>query len=215
MSRCSECGIYACYSGKVDDSPGHCPMRLETLPSTPEIQADPEVLRALQVSARIEASGYMRWTRVEETMEFARGMGFTRLGLAFCVGLRRETATLTKILTTNGFEVISIMCKSGATPKETIGLRDEEKVRPGNFEAMCNPVSQAKYLNARETQLNIQFGLCVGHDSLFNKYSDALVTCLVAKDRVLAHNPIGALYCSHGYYRKALFDNHKPPAASK
>ena len=33
-------------------------------------------------------------------------------------------------------------------------------------------------------------GLCVGHDSLFIKYSEAPVTTLVTKDRVLAHNPV-------------------------
>lgn len=43
-------------------------------------------------------------------------------------------------------------------------------------------------------------GLCVGHDSLFYKYSDALVT-LIAKDRVMGHNPAAALYTSNSYYK--------------
>jgi uncharacterized metal-binding protein len=29
--------------------------------------------------------------------------------------------------------------KTGSRPKEELGLRDDEKVRPGQFEAMCNP----------------------------------------------------------------------------
>jgi uncharacterized metal-binding protein len=66
---------------------------------------------------------------------------------------------------------------------------------------MCNPIAQALYLNEMATELNIIIGLCVGHDSLFYKHSDAMVTTLVAKDRVLAHNPAGALYCAHSYYR--------------
>ena len=45
-------------------------------------------------------------------------------------------------------------------------------------------------------------GLCVGHDSLFFRYSTAPVTVLVTKDRVLAHNPIGALNFADSYYRK-------------
>jgi uncharacterized metal-binding protein len=50
---------------------------------------------------------------------------------------------------------------------------------------------------------------CVGHDSLFIKHSEAPVICLVAKDRVLAHNPVGALNCSNGYYRRALYESHR------
>lgn len=40
---------------------------------------------------------------------------------------------------------------------------------------------------------NIAVGLCVGHDMLFNKYSQAPVTTLVVKDRVNSHNPLKAL----------------------
>ena len=39
--------------------------------------------------------------------------------------------------------------------------------------------------------MNFLVGLCVGHDSLFIKYSEAPRTTLVTKDRVLAHNPVG------------------------
>lgn len=46
--------------------------------------------------------------------------------------------------------------------------------------------------------------ICVGHDSFFYKYSDALVTTLIAKDRVLAHNPVGAIYCAEGYFKAKL-----------
>ena len=52
------------------------------------------------------------------------------------------------------------------------------------------------------TELNIEVGLCVGHDSLFFRHSAAPVTVLVAKDRVTGHNPAAALYTSHSYYRR-------------
>ena len=65
-------------------------------------------------------------------------------------------------------------------------------------------ILQAKLLNREKTELNVVIGLCVGHDSLFYKYSEAPVTTLVAKDRVLAHNPVGALYQADKYYRKLL-----------
>jgi uncharacterized metal-binding protein len=69
---------------------------------------------------------------------------------------------------------------------------------------MCNPIMQAEVLNQAGTDFNVVMGLCVGHDSLFYKYSEALVTTLVAKDRVLAHNPVGALYQAKAYYRNKL-----------
>ena len=139
-------------------------------------------------------------TRIQETGEFARKMGYRRLGVAFCAGLHDETRVLVDILQAQGFDVVSVVCKVGATPKEAIGLRDDQKVRVGEFEPMCNPIAQAAILNAEKTEFNILVGLCVGHDSLFLKYSDALCTVLVAKDRVLGHAPAAALHTASSYY---------------
>jgi len=69
---------------------------------------------------------------------------------------------------------------------------------------MCSPLGQADLLNEAGTDFNIVMGLCVGHDALFCKHSKAPVTTLIAKDRVLAHNPAGALYSR--YWRKKLGD---------
>jgi uncharacterized metal-binding protein len=173
-------------------------------------QYNNETIRKIsQAAARVEATGYCEWSRVEETMEFAKRLGVQKIGVAFCIGLKREAATLTKIYKENGFEVASVCCKCGSFPKEEMGLKDEEKIRPGEYESICNPIGQAEVLNAEETGLNVIVGLCVGHDSLFIKHSEALVTCLVAKDRVLAHNPVGALYTSQSYYKRKLYENHK------
>ena len=217
MTSCAKCAAQACYSGQLTAAPSNCPMKTTDVTDTRDIYADPSIREMARVSALIEATGYLRWTRVEETIEFARRMGYTRLGLAFCVGLRREAAMLTQIFEANGLEVVSVACKAGSIPKEEIGITDQEKVRPGSHEAMCNPVGQARVMNSRETHLNVIFGLCVGHDTLFIKFSQAPVTCLVAKDRALAHNPIGAIYGSQGYFRKALYEAHNtnPPDAEK
>lgn len=141
-------------------------------------------------------------TRIQETIEFARRMGYQRLGLAFCAGLVREAAAVEDIFEKHGFEVLSVMCKAGGTPKEDLGLADEDKVYQGGFEAVCNPVFQAKLLDAQGSQLNVLLGLCVGHDSLFCKYSQAPVTVLAVKDRVTGHNPLAAVYTSESYYQK-------------
>jgi uncharacterized metal-binding protein len=150
----------------------------------------------------------MKWTRVEDTMEFARRMNFVRLGIACCVGLAEEGKVLTDILESNGFEVTFVFCKTGGVPKEELKLKESEKVRPGTFEPICNPVAQALIMNKAKTELNLIVGLCVGHDSTFIKYSKAPVTVLVAKDRVLCHNPAGALYTARGYYKNKLYNAH-------
>ena len=139
--------------------------------------------------------------RILETMEFAEKMGYRRLGLAYCTGLRRETAVLEHLLVEEGFEVVSVVCKAGGIPKEKIGVPDSKKILPGSFETMCNPVMQALILNRDRTELNIILGLCVGHDALLFKYSDAPCTVLAVKDRLLGHNPLAAIYTIDSYYR--------------
>jgi uncharacterized metal-binding protein len=142
--------------------------------------------------------------RVQEVCEFAQKMGYKKLGVAFCAGLQREALSLTQILEAQGFEVVSVVCKAGRTPKETIGVGDQDKIRIGEFESMCSPIGQALILNEEKTEFNILVGLCVGHDSLFLKYSQAYCTVLVAKDRVLGHNPCAALYTTGSYYARML-----------
>ncbi|MCK4503991.1 MAG: DUF1847 domain-containing protein [Candidatus Aegiribacteria sp.] len=139
--------------------------------------------------------------RLLETVEFAEKMGFRKLGLAFCTGLSREAKIVEGFLSEKGFEVVSVICKAGRILKEDIGVKDSEKIIPGTDESMCNPVFQAMVLNKAETEFNIMMGLCVGHDSLFLKYSDALCTVLAAKDRMSAHNPLAAVYTLESYYR--------------
>lgn len=142
--------------------------------------------------------------RVQEICEFAKKMGYRKLGVAFCAGLQPEAIAFTKILEAQGFEVASVVCKTGAAPKEAIGIKEDEKIRSGQFEPMCNPIVQAAILNQEKTDFNVLIGLCVGHDSLFFKYSEALTTVLVAKDRVLGHNPAAALHTSGTYYARML-----------
>lgn len=139
--------------------------------------------------------------RIEEVIEFAQKMDYHHIALIFCVGLRREAAIVNEILDRRGFDVLSIVCKVGRVEKECLGLTDEQKIRPGEFESMCHPVLQAKIANHHHSQFNILLGLCVGHDSLFFKYSSAPCTVLAVKDRLLGHNPLAAIYQYDAYYR--------------
>jgi uncharacterized metal-binding protein len=90
----------------------------------------------------------------------------------------------------------------GGVEKEAIGIAENEKVRVGQWESMCNPLLQAEILNREQTDLNILLGLCVGHDALFLKHAAAFSTVLAAKDRVTGHNPLAAVYTLHSYYGK-------------
>jgi uncharacterized metal-binding protein len=203
---CPLCGVSACKSEpNTKKYPSFCPMSVEDeeLAAIERTYLEDEKLRQWACeSARTEAAGYCRSTRIQETMDFARRIGATKLGIAHCIGLIQEAKIAREIFLGNGFEVEAICCKVGSIEKEKVGLKDEEKIYPGHFEALCNPVAQAELLARAGTQLNVLIGLCVGHDSLFFKYSRAPVTVLVVKDRVLGHNPVAALYTSHSYYRR-------------
>ncbi|GAB6888024.1 DUF1847 domain-containing protein [Desulfothermus okinawensis JCM 13304] len=139
--------------------------------------------------------------RILEIAEYAKKMKFRRLGIAFCVGLREEAKVVEKFYSDMGFDVVSVVCKVGAVPKETIGISDNEKIAIGKFESMCNPVLQAMVLNSEGTDLDILLGLCVGHDTLFLKYAKSPCTVLAVKDRLLGHNPLAAVYNINSYYR--------------
>lgn len=157
-------------------------------------------------SAEVEYEGYCQWTRVEEIMAFARKINAHRIGIANCIGLLNEARIFTRILRANGFESYSVLCKVAGKSKSSIGIPQEcENIGA----AMCNPILQARLLNEAHTDLNVVIGLCVGHDSLFYKYSDAYVTTLVTKDRITGNNPAAALYTANSYYRKKLVPDNK------
>ena len=206
MYTCASCSKKACDAGDTASFPSNCPSRESDLEAAILAMYEDPGERAIAVaSARVEAEGYCRKTRIEETIDFAKKCQYKRIGIAFCVGFSKEASTLAKILRYHGFTVESVVCKNGSIPKESLGLVDEDKIHPGEFEPMCNPIGQAVLLSKAATDFNIVLGLCVGHDSLFLRHSEAPVTVLAVKDRVLAHNPLGALYLSEGYYKGKLF----------
>ena len=204
---CAYCpsNVRACLLGEDKErGPGFCPSNVnpQGMAAARQIYEDPFYHRVAQESSRVEAEGYCQWTRVEEICQFAKKMEFTKIGIATCISFVDYARTLSQILESHGFEVASAACKHDGIAKEDIGLKDSEKIRPGKHESMCNPISQARLLNDAGCQFNVVLGLCIGHDSMFFKHSEGLATTLVAKDRVLAHNPIGALELADTYFRR-------------
>lgn len=204
---CSTCRKQACWSDAPDTGPSYCPTRTRrgAIESALNLyKEDPEIRKMAIAAARTEGRSYMKWTRVEDTIDFAHNMGYKKLGIATCIGMMVEDRILREILVAHGFDVVNVCCKCGAIPKEEIGLLDQEKAKPGTFEPICNPIAQAVILDEAETDLNILLGLCVGHDTLFTMHSKAPVTTLVAKDRITGHNPNAVLHGTSFYYKRLL-----------
>jgi uncharacterized metal-binding protein len=212
---CARCPAPVCYSPAFMKGPPNCPTRTKAgvIEKATARYSDPKVAEFARVASIVEGTAYARvpWapgtpspatTRLEEIIGFAKRMDYQKLGVAYCVGFREEAEVLVPLLERRGFEVVSVCCKTGGIPKEEIGVKDEEKIIPGRYESMCNPISQAEILNEEGCDFNIAMGLCVGHDSLFLKHANAPTTVFAVKDRLLGHNPLVALYQSRQYYRR-------------
>jgi uncharacterized metal-binding protein len=220
--QCAKCPLVLCYPNiaadetpSFDKAPGFCPSILKediVRKSVQEYQRD-DLREFARLASVQERECYEKTPdglrtkipRIEETIQLAHKNGFKRLGLAFCVGVMNEARMITGILETKGFDVVSVCCKVGATPKEVLGIGEEEKISgPGRYESMCSPITQAEVLNSEEVDFAILMGLCVGHDTLFIKYCKAPMTVLAVKDRVTGHNPLAAVYLSQSYYSRLL-----------
>lgn len=204
--------VRACRDGEDEErGPGFCPSKVDPdgIAEARDYHEDPFTLRVAKVAAIVESEGYCKWSRVEEICAFAKRMGFRKVGIATCISFVDLSRVFSAILESHGLEVASVACKNGGIPKEEIGLKDGEKIRPGTYEPICNPIAQAELLNRSGCELNVLVGLCVGHDSLFIRHSKGLVTTLVTKDRVLAHNPVGALQLADTYFSR-VWGPYKP-----
>ena len=155
---CALCKVQECHKPAEEaDLPAYCPMvhSQDVLQAARDEYDKPDTRAFAQAAARTEADRYPLETRVEETMSFARRIGATHLGIATCIGFIQEARILCEILRSHGLKVSSVCCKVGSVPKEEIGLSEADKIHPCHYEAMCNPVAQAKLLNSAGTDLNV------------------------------------------------------------
>ena len=201
--------ISHCTVGRPNKELENCPMMV-----SPEItkkamelyKTDEFIKKSTNVASIVEAKGYIHWPRLKDTIEYAKGMGFKKLGIASCVGLQKEAELTAEILLNYGFEVCSVCCKTGSISKLKVGVPEEfsmiSKTGYPIGVITCNPVAQALLLNKAKTDLNLIVGLCVGHDINFTRLSEAPVTTFIAKDRSSPHNPAAVLYTHYG---KAFF----------
>ncbi len=136
----------------------------------------------LKLMRAAEDSLLMGKNRVAELMKYAENTGVKRIGIADCVGMTREAMELKSRLEEK-FEVYTVDCKYGKIHASE--MLDDETARGTS----CNPAGQADFLKENNTDLNISFGLCMGHDIIFNMKSKAPTTTLIVKDREHKHNP--------------------------
>lgn len=214
LPHCAQCSFkreerLCCAPG--GKHPPDCPTacRPELIEESRAIYAEPESRHMARQAAIVERESYTMLPqggrmpsrpRILEIVAFAKGMRYRRLGLVFCIGLRREAAATAAIFQAQGLETVSAICKAGRVPKSELGLCGEDVLCPEQPETMCNPILQAKLMNDARVELNVLLGLCVGHDSLALRHLEAPATVLAVKDRMLGHNPLAAVYCSASYF---------------
>ncbi len=172
--------------------PATCPTR-----ARPELARDARPYLAPSVHAEMVAAdatpfapdGALR-NRVEELVAYTKAQGFHRIGVAYCVTLAKEAQQLGRLLRAAGLDAELVCCRVGAIDYDEIRL---PKRHPERFAAICNPVAQARLLDARDVDLVAQVGLCIGHDLILQRECKAPVTTLVVKDRALDHHSVMAL----------------------
>lgn len=119
-------------------------------------------------------------SRLAELISFIKLNGYKKVGIANCFSVNALAGKLKEMLSAEGIGVVLVNCKES-------GL-DASELSPELSGASCDPKSQTQYLNAEQTDFNINFGLCLGHGILFQKYSAAPVTTLLVKDACHKHN---------------------------
>ena len=108
-------------------------------------------------------------SRLQELIDFAKISGFKKIGVANCKGVQELADRFIALLREQGLEVVSVNCKES-------GLDGCEI-----------------FLNEQGTDFNVNFGLCLGHGLLFQKYSKVPVTTFLVKDFAHNHNIVESL----------------------
>jgi uncharacterized metal-binding protein len=190
---CGSCTKKECRNGYPEGIPAWCAATQfrDVIERTKTQYSGPDNLDIYQAAGKVVQSGYGKWPRIQEAIEFARELKLSKIGLASCVSLINELGLVAQLFSGAGFDVVSSACQIGRVSPSDRGVIIDTTDHRG---LMCNPIAQAEICNSAGTQLNFILGLCLGHDILFMRQSKAPVSVLIVKDRVTGHNPAAALY---------------------
>ncbi len=202
---CGACTKLECRSSYPDGIPAWCAATRfhDVLEQTKKDYSAPDNRKIYLAAAKVVQSGYGRWPRIQEAIEFSRQLKVKKVGFASCTALLNELRLVSQLFTLAGFDVTSAACQIGKVSPEERGVKVETTDRRG---LTCNPIAQAEICNTAGTELNFIMGLCLGHDMLFTRRSRAPVSVLIVKDRVTGHNPAAALYADS--LRQSLFKTY-------
>ena len=172
---CVSCASRACLTGR--------PCRQGPQPSGSEPMTA-GVHQLMTAALDISAEPERVLCRIAELVYFCVEMQYAHVGLAFCADLFDESETVTRLLQ-RFVRVTPVCCRLGG-PWEP---HSDQDLCP-----TCNPVAMARALNDAATDLNIAIGLSIGCDVVFSQLSQAPVTTLFVKDKLLANNPVSACH---------------------
>jgi len=189
---CHRCKTISCLQQYPEGIPRYCRAGKfpEIIRNTQKAYLEPDIARIHLATARVLKKGSFMWPRVQECIEFARELDAKKVGLAVCIALLREGRAMAQLLEAADLDVVTVGCMIGAVKPQDTGVPDELVNEIG---IACNPLAQAEIMNQEGTELNFIYGLCVGHDTLFIRHSEAPVTYVAAKDAVTGDNPGAAL----------------------
>jgi uncharacterized metal-binding protein/predicted Fe-Mo cluster-binding NifX family protein len=170
---CLACADRVCLRGQACD---RCPEGANTDSATSQLR------QLMDVAMDIAAEPERVLCRIAELIYFCVEMHYRHVGLAFCADLLNETETVARLLT-RFVRVTAVSCRLGGPWEE----QEYETVS-------CNPFAMARALNDAQTDLNVIIGLSIGCDMVFARLSQAPVTTLFVKDKLLANNPVSAVH---------------------
>jgi uncharacterized metal-binding protein len=127
-------------------------------------------------------------SRMDEIIEFVKRMRYKKVGLAYCYGMESDAIKVGDIFKNKGIKLQTISCSVSGI------LQDEINQNSCIHKISCNPIGQARQLNAENVDFVIIMGICLGHDILLQKNLEADFTVFVVKDRVNKHNPLQNIY---------------------
>ncbi|RJO64431.1 MAG: DUF1847 domain-containing protein [Myxococcales bacterium] len=187
----------AVFNGRPCNGGLNCPFG--DLPRAEETRWSRTMLDAAQ---DVALQGEPSLCRLSEVVYFCLEMKYRKIGLAFCADLEEPARVAASVLK-RFFDVVSVCCKVRGASETPAAGQDHQTASERERSRLCNPLGQAQVLNGSECEFIILVGLCVGADSILTKASQAPATTLFVKDKVLANNPIGAVY-SKRYLKEAM-----------
>jgi uncharacterized metal-binding protein/predicted Fe-Mo cluster-binding NifX family protein len=171
---CLACPDRVCLRGQAC---GRCPQGANAE------SVNAQLRQLMEVAIDIAAEPERVLCRIAELIYFCVEMHYRHVGLAFCADLLTETETVARLLA-RFVRVTAVSCRLG-------GPWEQQEYETS---VSCNPFAMARALNDAQTELNVIIGLSVGCDMVFARLSQAPITTLFVKDKLLANNPVSAVH---------------------